>query len=363
LSLELLEEQMIAKLQKKPRFGAGRRAASVSVETMVTMQPLVPGVMLPLLARPAVTGVDLIAWAKNHLDVIHVNLLQHGAILFRGFELRGPEALAEFIRATADGDLLSYTNRSTPRTEIGGNVYTATEYPANQVIPLHNENSYQSSWPLKIYFFCVIAPGQGGATPIADSRKVFERIPPRIREEFANRRVMYVRNYGDSLDLSWQQVFQTTDRSQVEEFCRREGLEFEWKNGDRLRTRQICRGVASHPDTGELVWFNQAHLFHVSSLEPEVREYLLTEVTEAELPRHACYGDGTPIDDSSLAEIRAAYDKETVTFAWQEGDILLVDNMLTAHGRESFVGPRKILVGMAEPHREHHKSKRQRRGI
>jgi alpha-ketoglutarate-dependent taurine dioxygenase len=315
------------------------------------MQPLVPGNMLPLVARPAVAGVDLIAWAKNHLHDLQAELLRCGAILFRGFEVRGPEALAEFVRATANGDLLSYTNRSTPRTEIGGNIYTATEYPANQVIPLHNENSYQSSWPLKIYFFCVTAPEQGGATPIADSRKVFERIPPQIREEFADRGVMYVRNYGDGLDLSWQQVFQTNERAEVEVFCRREGLEFEWKDGNRLRTRQILQAVASHPKTGELVWFNQAHLFHVSSLAPDVREYLLTEVKETELPRHAYYGDGTPIEASSLAEIRAAYRDETVTFAWQQGDILLLDNMLTAHGREPFVGPREILVGMAEPHR------------
>jgi alpha-ketoglutarate-dependent taurine dioxygenase len=334
---------------RKLRFGGGRRAVSVSDETLVTVQPLVPGIMLPLVARPAVAGVDLISWAKNHRTVIRANLLRCGGILFRGFELRGPEAFAEFIEATANGGLLSYTNRSTPRTEIGRNIYTATEYPANQVIPLHNENSYQSSWPLKIYFFCVTAPKQGGATPLANSRKVFERIPPQIREEFASRGVMYVRNYGDGLDLSWQQVFQTTDESQVESFCRREGLEFEWKDGNRLRTRQICQAIASHPDTGELVWFNQAHLFHVSSLASEVREYLSTQVKEAELPRHAYYGDGTPIETLSLADIRAAYRKETVRFAWQEGDILLLDNMLTAHGREPFEGPREILVGMADP--------------
>src|SRR6185295_1003309 len=113
---------MIAKPElKRLRFGGGRRAASVSEETLVTMQPLLPGGMLPLLARPAVAGVDLVAWAKNHRNVIQANLLRCGAILFRGFELGGPEAFAEFIQATADGGLLAYTNRSTPRTEIGRN--------------------------------------------------------------------------------------------------------------------------------------------------------------------------------------------------------------------------------------------------
>src|SRR5262249_37293043 len=157
----------------------------------------------------------------------------------------------------------------------------------------------------------------------ADSRRVFARIPPEIREEFANRSVMYVRNYGDGLDLSWQQVFQTSEESEVEAFCRREGLEFEWKDGDRLRTRQICQAIASHPVSGEMVWFNQAHLFHVSSLAPDISEYLLAELEEADLPRHAHFGDGTGIKASILDEIRAAYMEETVTFAWQEGDILL----------------------------------------
>src|SRR6185295_14357258 len=140
---------MSTKLQLKKR-----RAMSVSEETLVTMAPLVPDVTLPLVARPAVAGVDLVAWAKKHVDVINANLAPCGAILFRGFEVSGREAFAEFIKTTADGDLLAYTNRSTPRTEVGGNLYTATEYPANQSIPLHNENSYQSSWPLKIYFYC-----------------------------------------------------------------------------------------------------------------------------------------------------------------------------------------------------------------
>lgn len=64
---------------------------------------------------------------------------------------------------------LEYTYRLTPRTKLGGKIYTATEYPADQFIPLHNENAYAETWTQKIMFFCVIQEKTGGETPIADS--------------------------------------------------------------------------------------------------------------------------------------------------------------------------------------------------
>jgi alpha-ketoglutarate-dependent taurine dioxygenase len=103
-----------------------------------------------------------------------------------------------------------------------------------------------------------------------------------------------------------------------------------------------------------MVWFNQAHLFHVSALEPTVRQYLLAEFKEQDLPRNAFYGDGTSIEEPLLDEIRQAYNDEMVTFAWQQADILLLDNMLAAHARESFAGPRRILVGMSETFQNEH---------
>jgi hypothetical protein len=60
------------------------------------------------------------------------------------------------------------------------------------------------------------------------------------------------------------------------------------------------------------------------------------------------YGDGSPIEPKVLDQLRAAYNAETVSFPWQKGDLLMLDNMLVAHGRSPFVGPRQILVGMAE---------------
>jgi ribulose-5-phosphate 4-epimerase/fuculose-1-phosphate aldolase/alpha-ketoglutarate-dependent taurine dioxygenase len=209
--------------------------------------------------------------------------------------------------------------------------------------------SYTTSWPLKIAFCCAQPADEGGETPVADSRRVYELIDPRVREMFTNRGVMYVRNFNESLDLRWQDFFQTEDERAVEDYCREADIRFEWTEGGGLRTRQVCQAVAAHPRTRETVWFNQAHLFHVSNLEPQVREYLLENFGEENLPRNAYFGDGSAIPPAALEEIRAAYGRAQIVFDWQAGDVLMLDNMLYAHGRNPFEGERRVLVAMADP--------------
>ena len=296
------------------------------------------------LLEPAVEGLNLVDWATANRQHLEHELLQYGAILFRGFNMNTVDEFEQFMTSFV-GELLDYSYRSTPRTPVSGKIYTSTEYPAHQNIPLHNEMSFTRQWPMMLGFFCMEAAEEGGETPIADSRKVYERIDSSIRDRFSRRRVRYVRNYQDALDLTWQNVFQTANRAEVESFCRSSGIEFDWKGDEELCTSEVAQAVAEHPRTGEIVWFNQAHLFHVSSLESEIRDSLLKSSAGAP-PRNAFYGDGSLIEESDLEAIRAAYAKEAVIFSWQTGDILLIDNMLTAHGRRPYRGTRKIVVGM-----------------
>lgn len=255
------------------------------------------------------------------------------------------------ITPASFGDpLLSYEFGSTPRSKVEQGVYTSTEYPAHQWIPLHNEQAYTRQWPMRIWFYCQTAASEGGETPIADSREVYRRLDPAIRQRFINKELMYVRNYGNGLDVPWQQVFNTEDPTEVERYCRSQDIAWSWKEDGELRTHQVCQAIATHPRTGDTVWFNQAHLFHVSALEADVRDALLAVVDEEDLPRHVYYGDGSPIEDDILDEIRAVYDSVTVSFPWQQGDVLMLDNMLTAHGRAPFKGPRRVVVAMAQGH-------------
>ncbi|MDQ3918842.1 MAG: TauD/TfdA family dioxygenase [Acidobacteriota bacterium] len=327
---------------------ARRKPLSVSPEELVETK-LPEGKTLPLIVRPAVAALNLLDWAAGHTDFVEAKVLEHGGLLFRDFGVRSAAEFEQFIRITA-GEPLEYRERSSPRSQVGaGNVYTSTDYPADQPIYLHNENSYQGKWPLRLFFYCETAARERGETPIADVRRVMARLDPSVVERFAEKQVMYVRNFGSGLGLPWQTVFQTEDRAVVEGHCRANGITFEWLPGDRLRTRAVRPALARHPRTGELTWFNHATFFHVTTREPKIRQALLAVFKEEDLPTNTYYGDGSPIEPEVLDGLRAAYEAELVALPWREGDVLLLDNMLAAHGRSPYSGPRKILVGMAVP--------------
>ncbi len=280
----------------------------ISARPPVIMRQLRPDSSLPLLIESSSKAPRLNSWARANQGAIESQLLKYGGILFRGFH----PSIAEFeeFMETIFGRLLAYSHRSTPRKPVNGKIYTSTEYPAHQSIPLHNENAYARNWPMKIGFLSLQCAASDGETPICDSRRVYKRIPADVRERFAHRGLMYVHNYGSGSDPSWQDLFQTISKSDVENYCRH----------------------------------------HVSRLPADVREALLSIFNEDELPRNVFYGDGTPIEASDLDRICEVYELEKIIFRWHEGDVLLLDNMLAAHGRNPFTGERKVVVGMAEPY-------------
>ena len=302
---------------------------------------------LPLVIEPQVDLVDLAGWVGNNWQAVQADLFKYGAILFRGFKVPDQAAFAQVVKATSV-PLMHYMEGATPRTELGEKIYTSTEYPADQSIALHNELTYVTTWPMKLWFYCLQPAQQRGETPIADMRNVLRRLDPKIRERFAQKGWMLVRNFGEGLSLPWQTSFHLDSKAELEAYCRGARIEWEWKDGDRLQTRQVRPALATHPVTGDTVWFNHAAFWHVSSLEPQVREAMLALFGAENLAYNTCYGDGTPIEDSVIADIRAAYRQETIEFPWQHGDILMLDNMLVAHGRNPYVGPRKVLVAMGE---------------
>ena len=308
-----------------------------------------PSRAFPLFVQPTTNGVSLVDWCHDHRERVQESIVEHGAILFRGFDVNGQTGFESVVDYLFDKKL-DYVYRTTVRTQVGKGVYTATDYPPSKSIPYHNENSYQRDWPMNLAFFCVKAADEGGETPIADTVGVTTRIDRGIMDKFREKKIMYVRNYRPGLDIPWQIVFQSEDKKEVEAYCQQHEITCEWKGKDCLRTRQVCHALAIHPSTGQEIWFNQAHMFHVSGLDAKTRHILLDLYGEEGLPRNAYYGDGEPIEEEALVNIREAFKAEGVAFQWKPQDLLLLDNMLISHSRNPYKGERKILVSMANPY-------------
>jgi len=327
-------------------LGIKAKAVNVAERDSVTMSCLQPTGNLPLVIQPAREDVDLVDWTKGNLQLIENKLLSHGAILLRGFRMK-PEIDFERFASAICPDLFN-ENGEHPRKNVNGNVYTPVFYPPHQKLLWHNENSFNQKWPQKIWFCCVQPSQTGGETPIVDSRKVYELMDPKIKTLFEEKKIMYMRNYGEGLGLDWQTVFQTEDRSVVEQRCKQSRMQCEWKKDNLLRTKCVRPAVIRHPQTGEMSWFNQAQHWHISCLGFDIQTALLSIYNEEDLPRHCYYGDGTRIEDSIMDEILGLYRRLEVKLAWQKNDIIMLDNILTAHARNPFVGERKLLVAMGQ---------------
>ena len=316
---------------------------------LVETGELEPGRELPLVIRPAAHDVDIAAWARDHLDRIDGQLARHGAILFRGFGVDTVDAFQELASCLC-GELF-HDNGEHDRESVAGDVATPTFYPPEKKLLWHNENSFNHRWPGRILFCCQRPASEGGETPLVDSRAVFEQLDASVRGKFQELGVSYVRNYGTGFGLDWRDVFRTDSRSEVERMCRDNRMEAEWREGDRLRTRCTRPAAIRHPETGAWSWFNQAQHFHPACLDPEVRESLAALFGGGDdMPRNCYFGDGSEIPDEVMAGILDLYRRLEVSFPWQRGDVLVVDNVLTAHARNPFQGERRLLIAMGRMH-------------
>ena len=341
-------EEMNERMESRAgRFVAGRRrAVDIAQIALVEERPLEERTGYPLLISSAREGVDLAEWAGTDVDGIERRLHRHGSILFRGFDIDSTERFERFARTVCPQLVGDYGDL--PKEDRGEKVYKSTPYPEDKAILFHNESSHTHRWPMKQFFSCQIVAPHGGETPIIDCREMFKRVPRPMIERFAERGLLYVRNFIEGLDVSWQDFFKTDDRAELGRKLDALGIRHEWTGENKLRTYQRGHAVACHPRTGDWVFFNQLQLHHVGYMEPVEREALLELFDADDLPRNVLYGDGTPIEDEVIAQIGELYDEMAISFPWQSGDVLMVDNMLIAHGRLPFKGPRKVIVAMGD---------------
>jgi alpha-ketoglutarate-dependent taurine dioxygenase len=302
--------------------------------------------------RPPVLAVDggghAPAWAEGNRDALRAVVAEHGSVLIRGLGLRDPAETGAVFRRLAGG-LMTEREAFAARQTYSDGVYSSSKWPPNQPMCMHHELSYTLEFPGLMLFACLTAPAAGGATAVADAPGVLRALPAELAGRFEREGWLLTRNYNDEVGASVADAFGTEDRAAVERYCRANAIEFEWQPDSGLRTRQRRSAVVHHPRTGQRCWFNQVAFLNERTIEPEVREYLVDVFGEDGLPFNTRFGGGDPIGTDVVELLNQVYADHTAREPWQAGDLLLVDNVRTAHSRESFEGPREVLVAMADP--------------
>lgn len=286
----------------------------------------------------------------THQKEIDEQLKVYGALKLANVPIDSRADFNSLVNSISE-QFLSYIDGNSPRTKLSDNVYTSTEYDASQKITMHNELSYSASWPRKLYFTCLTVPEVGGETLLADGREVYARLPQDIIEAVESKGVRYIRNLhgGVGMGPSWQHTFETEDPAEVEQHCRNLDIAFTWREDGTLHLEQYRQGVLAHHSSGEKVWFNQIDQFHPSHLGNELyQEIQFLFADPNEYPTYVTFGDHQPIPDEMIRKVIEVIDSVTIAPQWGPGELLIIDNEMVSHGRNSFTGPREVLVSMSK---------------
>ncbi|AJQ92805.1 TauD/TfdA family dioxygenase [Gynuella sunshinyii] len=316
---------------------------------MAIQKSLLENNKFPLLVSSDSGNENIIEWANTSKTEIRALLNQYGAILFRGFDINGIDDFEAFAAASTSGDWVPYLEATSPRDHVQGHTSTSTKYKNDRTIFFHNEKSYSGTWPYNLFFYCDVPPTEGGETPLSDCRAIYRDLPVEIREKFERKKLMYVRRFSNNMGIPWKKAFDVSNEKELEGYCKKNYIEDLTWNADGTPTLKYVRNtILEHPLTGDKCWFNHGTFFNVHSLEPEIKEFFLSNFGQDGLPYNTFYGDGEAIEEEVILTLRELYQKHSVLFPWKKKDVILIDNMLLAHGRQPFKGERNILVTMTE---------------
>ncbi|HNF47970.1 MAG TPA: TauD/TfdA family dioxygenase [Chitinophagales bacterium] len=315
----------------------------------------------------------LTEWIRANHATTEQQLLQHGALLFRGFDIETPQDF-EAVARSIDNDLKNDYLGTSPRDKKTEYTFSASELPGHYPIMQHCEMSFLPSAPRRLFFYCHVEPVYGGETPVCDFRKVYQQMDKQILAEFESKGVKHIRNYSSPNDnhksafqlKKWNEMFLTTDKKIIEEKCRANAIEFEWLKNDGLRMTNKNEAVKVHPITGEKAWFNHTQVFHVHAPVAEYRKihqrqkrwetFKLARMLEVmtwykkmtknpnEQSMHVTFGDDSAIPDAYVDHIIDVIWNNQSAQAWKKGDVICIDNFSTSHGRLPYYGPRNIMV-------------------
>lgn len=289
---------------------------------------------------------ELAGWIRSNRGWLESELASAGALVLKGANVATPEAFESAVSAisteiyTQNGEHVAFN--------ATGTVQTPVFYPPESKILWHNENSFHHSWPARLFFSCISPSAEGGETPLVDSRLVYRRLSRSVREAFEQRGVRYVRNYVQGFGLTYEKTLNVMGREEAETFCQSNFMDYLWRD-DILCTSAARPATIEHPKTGETSFIAQGLHWHQACLPADIRESMREFYGEDLMPRDFLFGDGGRIEDAIIDELLAIYGELEYARPWEAGEIVVIDNMITAHARNPYVGKRLMLVALADP--------------
>ncbi|MFK7898782.1 MAG: TauD/TfdA family dioxygenase [Myxococcota bacterium] len=336
-----------------------------------------PLVFEPRSDAPEAKSIDALAQGlEKHADWVRDRLVEHGAFRFRGFDAEKPEDFERIARVVSPALGNDYMGTS-PRGALTDYVFNASELPDYFPIPQHCEMSFCAEPPTHLFFYCMDEPApDSGETPLCDFRKVWRDLDAGVRDRFIEGGIRIVRNYASPHEdadaeanpnqlKSWPEIFNTTDRAEVEAQCRAEGFTPEWSEGDALKLVSTQPVSKDHPISGETAWYNHITTFHlttalseykrIAAYRPTERHQGLVQIATTLEERlrqqpgeaqamHSTRLDGSEFPPEDLEHVRDVVWQNLVVESWKKGDILAIDNASVSHGRLPYEGDRRIVV-------------------
>lgn len=297
-------------------------------------------------------GGSLSAFVRDRAVDLQADIVRHGGVLIRGGTLRSPHELNELVRVVCPGDPFLYQGGSAYRTNLGPGVYSAAESHPDVEIVQHHEAAYFRRWPTHLALFCEVPPIERGSTPLCDNRALTRRLPTDILDLLSNASIRYERNLHRDLHADYiRSSFGSPDS--ILEVCAAQGMTAEWR-GEFLHLQYDAPAVTRHPATGELLHFSQIYAHNWYAYDGyESPAFRRGAAALFDPERARGWGRRTPLQIARIAgdseprdQLLELFDSEyaglTRTFRWESGDLALIDNILTTHGRQPYRGPRKL---------------------
>jgi alpha-ketoglutarate-dependent taurine dioxygenase len=285
-------------------------------------------------------------------------LATHGTLLFRGLPITSAADFSQFAHAFKfrPHEIIGIV---VDRPLLAPNVAPANEAPPHISIYNHNESPQVPHAPEYIFFYCHKAPALGGETPISSSLELFARAQAEI-PEFIDAltskgilsRVVYKLNQqyegGSTLHQAFGKTITATDspstrkakiEAQIARYGRGDHTTWQWADDDQTL-------ILSH----HLPAVRTQQYTNLPTLFTGLAAYWKNAQTNNPKNRNITtqrYGDDSEIPDRFLEVLARITDEIRVLHRWQEGDVLVFDNVVAQHGRQPWVGEQRDRVVLA----------------